>query len=45
MGSNITQGMDVCLRLFCMGSSFATGWFSIHLGIGTTLIASYPKDT
>jgi hypothetical protein len=25
MGSNPTQGMDVCVRLFCVGSSLATG--------------------
>jgi hypothetical protein len=36
MGSNPTQGMDVCVRLFCVcvvrfvGSSHATGWYPVQ---------------
>jgi hypothetical protein len=26
VGSNPTQGMDVCVRLFCVGSDLASGW-------------------
>jgi hypothetical protein len=36
VGSNPTQGMDVCVRLFCVcvvmcvGSDLATGWFPVQ---------------
>jgi hypothetical protein len=41
MGSNPTQGMDVCVRLFCVcvflcvGSGLATGWSPVQGGLPT----------
>jgi hypothetical protein len=46
VGSNLTHGMDVCVRLFCVcvvlyvGSDPATGWSSVQ-GVLSTV---YVKD-
>jgi hypothetical protein len=39
VGSNPTQGMDVCLRLFCVcvGSGLATDWFPLQGVLPTVL--------
>jgi hypothetical protein len=28
--SNLTRAMDVCVRLFCLGSGLVTGWSPVH---------------
>jgi hypothetical protein len=49
MGSNPTQGMDVCVRLFCVcavlcaGSGLATGW-SLVQGVLPTVEKDYETE-
>jgi hypothetical protein len=47
VGSNTTQWIDVCLRLFCVcvGSGFATGWFPRSRSPAESLRITKPKRT
>jgi hypothetical protein len=44
VGSNPTQGIDICVRLFCLcvGSGFATGWSPVQ-GVLPTVYIKKPK--